>query len=150
MTPRSLYRLVAIAETVTWTLLITALIVRATTGLAIAVTVAGGLHGFVFLAYGATALLVGINQRWRLAVILFAVLTAVVPFATIPFERWLERRSLLVGDWRTEATDDPRDGRLIDRLVRWMLRRPYLLLALVAVAVVVVFVVLLLAGPPGK
>ena len=150
MTPRGLYRLVAIAETVTWTLLITGLIVRATTGLAIAVTIGGGVHGFVFLAYGATALLVGINQRWTLGVILLAVATAVVPFATIPFELWLERRGLLAGDWRTAATDDPRDRRLIDRLVRGMLRRPYLLLAVVAAAVVVVFVVLLLAGPPGR
>ena len=150
MTPRSLYRLVSIAETVTWALLITGLIVRATTGLAIAVTIGGGVHGFVFLAYGATALLVGINQRWTLGVILLAVATAVVPFATIPFERWLERRSLLVGGWRTAATDDPRDARPIDRLVRGMLRRPLLLLALVAAAVVGLFVVLLLAGPPGK
>lgn len=150
MTPRSLYRLVSIAETITWALLITALIVRGTTGLAIAVTIAGGIHGFVFLAYGATAILVAVNQRWKLGLALLAVATAVIPFATIPFDRWLERRTLLDGAWRTEATDDPRDQGWFDRLVRWMLRHPFVLLALIAAAVVVLFVVLLLAGPPGK
>ena len=150
MTPRSLYRLVSIAETITWALLITGLIVRGTTGLAIAVTIAGGIHGFVFLAYGATAILVAVNQRWKLGLALLAVATAVIPFATIPFDRWLERRTLLDGPWRTEATDDPRDQGWFDRLVRWMLRHPFVLLALVAAAVVVLFVVLLLVGPPGK
>ena len=150
MTPRSLYRLVSIAETITWALLTTGLIVRGTTGLAIAVTIGGGIHGFVFLAYGATAILVAVNQRWKLGLALLAVATAIIPFATIPFDRWLERRALLDGAWRTEATDDPRDQGWFDRLVRWMLRHPFVLLALVAAAVVALFVVLLLVGPPGK
>ena len=150
MTPRSLYRLVSIAETITWALLITALIVRAASGWALGVTIGGGIHGFVFLAYGATAILVAVNQRWKLGLALLAVATAVIPFATIPFDRWLERRTLLDGPWRTEATDDPRDQGWFDRLVRWMLRHPFVLLALVAAAVVVLFVVLLLVGPPGK
>ena len=150
MTPRSLYRLVSIAETITWALLITALIVRAASGWALGVTIGGGIHGFVFLAYGATAILVAVNQRWKLGLALLAVATAVIPFATIPFDRWLERRTLLDGGWRTEASDDPRDQGWFDRLVRWMLRHPFVLLALVAAAVVVLFVVLLLVGPPGK
>ena len=150
MTPRSLYRLVSIAETITWALLITALIVRVASGWALGVTIGGGIHGFVFLAYGATAILVAVNQRWKLGLALLAVATAVIPFATIPFDRWLERRALLDGAWRTEATDDPRDQGWFDRLVRWMLRHPFVLLALIAAAVVVLFVVLLLAGPPGK
>ncbi|MGV8886188.1 MAG: DUF3817 domain-containing protein [Microbacteriaceae bacterium] len=150
MTPRSLYRLVSIAETITWALLITALIVRGTTGLAIAVTIGGGIHGFVFIAYGATAILVAINQRWKLGLGLLAVATAIIPFATIPFDRWLERRGYLEGSWRTEKTDDPRDDNWFDGVVRWMLGHPVVLLALIAAAVVVLFVVLLLAGPPGK
>ena len=149
MTPRRLYRIVAIAETITWALLITGLILRATADLAIAVTIGGGIHGFVFLAYGATAILVAINQRWPIGLALAAVATAVVPFATIPFDRYLEKRDRLDGDWRTEKTDDPRGDSWFDGLVRWMLRHPVLLLALVAVAVVVVFAVLLIVGPPG-
>ena len=46
------------------------------------------------------------------------------------------------------ATDDPRDARWFDRLVRWMLNHPYLLAALILLAVVVLFTVLLILGPP--
>ena len=147
MSPRSVYRVVSIAETITWTLLITALIVRAATGFALGVTVAGGIHGFVFLAYGATALLVAINQRWSPGLAIGAVATAIVPFATIPFDLWLERRTRLEGGWRTTRSDDES---WLQALVRWMLGRPVVLVALLALAVVALFVVLLLAGPPGK
>ena len=147
MSPRSVYRVVSIAETITWTLLIAALIVRAATGFALGVTVAGGIHGFVFLAYGATALLVAINQRWSPGLAIGAVATAIVPFATIPFDLWLERRTKLEGGWRTTKADDER---WFQAIVRWMLGRPVVLVALLALAVVALFVVLLLAGPPGK
>ena len=149
MTPRTLYRLVAIAETITWALLITGLVLRATADLAIAVTIGGGIHGFVFLAYGATAILVAINQRWPIGLALVAVATAVIPFATIPFDRLLEKRDRLDGGWRTEQTDDPRDATWFDAMLRWMLRHPVILLALVAAAVVAVFATLVIAGPPG-
>jgi len=150
LSPRLVYRIVSVAETITWALLICALIVRATTALAIVVTLAGGIHGFVFLAYAATALLIAINQRWNPALAMAAVATAVVPFATIPFDLWLERRGRLDGGWRTQKSDDPRDNSWFDSLVRWMLRHPLLLGGIVVAAVVIVFVVLLVAGPPGS
>lgn len=150
VSPRSLFRLVAIAEAITWTGLITALVLRATVGLDAAVSVAGGIHGFVFLAYGATAVLVAINQRWSIGVAVLAVASAVVPYATIPTELWLARSRRLDGDWRREATDDPRDAGPIDRLARWFIRHPLLLAALLAIAVALLFTVLLLAGPPGR
>ncbi|MGV3732067.1 MAG: DUF3817 domain-containing protein [Microcella sp.] len=148
LTPKKLYRIVAIAEAITWTLLITGLILRATAGLDIAVTIGGSIHGFVFLAYGATAVLTAINQRWGVGLGLLAVVTAVIPYATIPFDIWAHRTGRLEGDWRREATDDPRDQRWFDRLVRWMLKHPYLLAALILLAVVVLFTVLLILGPP--
>lgn len=148
LTPKKLYRIVAIAEAITWTLLITGLILRATAGLDIAVTIGGSIHGFVFLAYGATAVLTAINQRWGVGLGLVAVVTAVIPYATIPFDIWAHRTGKLEGDWRREATDDPRDQRWFDRLVRWMLNHPYLLATLILLAVVVLFTVLLILGPP--
>lgn len=148
MTPKRLFRIVAIAEAITWTLLITGLIVRATIGLDIAVTIGGSIHGFVFLAYGATAVLTAINQRWNPGLGVVAVATAVIPYATIPFDVWAHRAGKLEGDWRREATDDPRDQRWFDRLVRWMLTHPYLLTALILLAVVVLFTLLLILGPP--
>ncbi|AMG82857.1 MULTISPECIES: DUF3817 domain-containing protein [Microbacterium] len=148
-TPGRLYRVLAIAEAITWTLLIAAIIARAVGAPGGVVTVGGGIHGFVFLAYAATAVLVALNQRWHPGVGVLAVLSAVVPYATIPMEIWLHRTGRLRGDWRLDATDDPRDRRWYDRLMRWFLRRPWVLAVLLVVGIVALYVILLLVGPPG-
>lgn len=150
MTPRLLYRILSIAEAVTWTLLIAALIARYGFGVDEFVFPAGFTHGFVFLSYGAAVIVVGLNQRWPLGRIAFGVLTAIIPFATIPFDRWLERRRHLDGSWRRDATDDPRDAGIIDRMLRWFLRHPWLLIGGTVAAIVVLFVVLLSLGPPTE
>ena len=147
--PARLFRTLAIAEAITWTILIGALIARALGAPGIVVTIGGGIHGFVFLAYGATAILVALNQRWHVGVAVLAVVSAVIPYATIPTEIWLHRSGRLRGDWRLEATEDPRDRRWYDRLMRWFLRRPWVLALLLVAAIVVLYVVLLLIGPPG-
>ncbi len=149
MSPQRLFRSLAIAEAITWTLLIAALILRATIGLDLAVLVAGAIHGFVFLAYGATVLLVGVNQRWSIGLMVLGVVTAVVPYATVPFELWLMRRGRLEGDWRREATEHPADANVVNRLLRWGLGRPVLLTILAVVGVAAVFAALLVIGPPG-
>ena len=148
VTPRSLFRTLAIAEAITWTLLITGLILRATAGLDVAVSIGGGIHGFVFLSYGATAVLLAVNQRWSVGVAALAIVSAIIPYATIPVEIWLARTGRLDGAWRVEATDHPRDGRWTDRALRAFLKRPLVLVAVIAVAVIVLFVVLLSLGPP--
>ena len=149
MSPRRLFGVLAFAEAVTWTMLITALILRATAHVEWAVGVAGGIHGFIFLAYAATALLVAINQRWGIGVTVLAIGSAVVPYATIATELWLARSGRLDGGWRREATDNPRDRSAIDRLARWFIRHPIVLVTAAVVAVATVFVVLLTLGPPG-
>ncbi|WP_336500329.1 DUF3817 domain-containing protein [Microbacterium paraoxydans] len=148
-TPGRLYRVLAIAEAITWTILIAAIIARAVGAPGVVVTVGGGIHGFVFLAYAATAVLVALNQRWHPGVGVLAVVSAVVPYATIPMEIWLHRTDRLRGDWRLDATDDPRDRRWYDRLMRWFLRRPWVLAVLFVVGIVALYVILLLVGPPG-
>ena len=148
-TPKSLFRTLAIAEVISWTLLITGVILRATTGWALGVTIGGGIHGFIFLSYGATALLVAIHQRWSVGVAIVAIVSAIVPYATLPVEIWLQRSRRLEGPWRLDETDDPRDRRWFDRLMRWFLRRPWVLGVIIAAAVVAIFVVLLTLGPPG-
>ena len=149
MSPRRLFGVLAFAEAVTWTLLITALILRAVAHVEWAVGVAGGIHGFVFLAYAATALLVAINQRWSIGVAVLAVGSAVIPYATIATELWLARSGRLDGGWRREASDNPRDRSVVDRLARWFICHPILLVTAGVVAVAAVFVVLLALGPPG-
>ncbi|RZS64763.1 integral membrane protein [Agromyces ramosus] len=149
MSPKRLFRTLAVAEAVTWTILIIAMILKYAGGVDAAVLVGGSIHGFVFLAYAFQAVLVGVNQRWGVGIIAFAVLTAIVPYATIPFEVWLVRRGRLDGGWRRETTAHPADGSLVNRMLRWFLARPVLLTAVAVVGVAAVFTALLVIGPPG-
>lgn len=148
-TPLSLFRTLAFAEAVSWTLLIAGLVVRATTGWAPAVTIGGGIHGFVFLSYGATVVLVALNNRWPGGSTAVALISAIVPYATIPVELWVHRRGLLAGAWRVEAAADAADARWYDGPLAWFLRRPWLLFVGILVAVAAIFAVLLILGPPG-
>lgn len=148
-TPDRLFRVLSIAEAITWTILIAAIIARAVGAPGVVVTVGGGIHGFVFLAYAASAVLVAVNQRWRLGVGVLAVASAVVPYATIPAEIWLRRTERLDGSWRLEAAADLRDRRWYDRTMRWLLRHPLVFAVLLAVGIIALYVILLLVGPPG-
>ena len=149
MSPRLLYRVLAVAEAITWTLLIAGMLLKYAAGVGDwPVVVAGSVHGFVFISYAITAALVGVNQRWRLPVIVLAVVTAIVPYATIPFDLWADRSGRLDGAWRTQATDDPRDHTWFGRLFRWMLGHVPVLVGSLAVLAVVIMAGLLLIGPP--
>ena len=148
-TTARLFRVLAIAEAITWTLLISALILRAVGQPSVLVTIGGGIHGFVFLAYGATAVLLAFNQRWHAGVAATAIASAIVPYATIPVEIWLHRSGRLEGQWRLTETDDPRDRTWYDRTMRWFLHRPWVLAVLILVAIIAIFSILLLIGPPG-
>lgn len=148
-TPYTLFRTLAIAEVISWTLLIAGLLTRAASGWALGVTIAGGIHGFVFLAYGATVILVVLNNRWRVGPTIVALVSAIVPYATIPAELWAHRRGLLAGEWRVSPATDGGDARWYDGALAWFLRRPWVLVIVIAVAVAALFVILLVAGPPG-
>ena len=149
-TPRKLYFVLAVAEACTWTALIIGLILKAMNSIEpTLLTTIGGVHGFVFIAYGATAILVAINQRWHPGLAFLAVATALIPYASIPFEIVQAKRGALDGAWRLEATDDPRDNHWFDRFVRWFLNRPLLLALAITVAILAIFASLLVMGPPG-
>lgn len=150
LTPRLFYRTVAIAEAITWTFLITGMIMKYAFDMGtLPVLIGGSIHGFVFITYALTAVLVGVNQRWVIGQIAFAVFTAIIPFATIPFDIWLDRRGKLDGIWRRMATDDPRDHTWVSRLLRWFLNHPVLLGSLFVVGIVVIMTTMLIIGPPG-
>jgi integral membrane protein len=149
VTPRSFYRVVAIAEAVTWTGLIAGMVLKYGFDMPLAVLITGSVHGLVFITYALTAALVGVNQRWAAGRIAFAVATAIIPYATIPFDRHLERKNLLDGEWRRTVGDDPRDHTAISRLLRFFLARPAMLVTVFALAVMVIMTVMLIVGPPG-
>ncbi|MFM1992579.1 MAG: hypothetical protein RL600_407 [Actinomycetota bacterium] len=149
-TPRSLYRAFALSEGVTWTLLLGALLIRALFGInPILLTIIGGLHGAVFLGYGVSAALIGVNNRWGLGRTVLAIALAIIPFATVPFEISAERKGRLVGQWRRTKSDDARDSNWFDGLYRWFINRPILLAFVLLVVISAIFATLLYIGPPG-
>jgi len=146
MSPRALFRTFATAEAITWAGLITAMILRAT-DVANLVSIAGGLHGFVFLSYCVVTVFTWVNQRWAAGTGVLGLALSIVPFATVPFEIVLDRRGKLAGPWRLRPGGDAPKG-FVEHVQAWILRRPYLSIALLLLAVVVVFSVLLMLGPP--
>ena len=150
MTPGRLFRIFAVSEAITWTLLLGGLTIRAIFGAPpVLLTVVGGIHGAVFLGYGVIAALVGVNNRWGLWRTVGGIALAIVPYATIPFELRVARSGLLAGVWRREVTSDPRDQHWFDRLLGWFLNRPILLAIVLVTVIAAIFASLLIIGPPG-
>ena len=146
MSPRTLFRIFATAEVVTWAGLISALIARDLWDVNF-VPVAGGLHGFIFLSYCVTTVFVWVNQRWRPSVGVVGVALAVIPFATLPFDIAIDRRGLLKGGWRLAPGGDAPSG-WIEHLQAAVLRRPWLSVGILLSLIVAAFLILLWIGPP--
>ena len=143
--PKAVFRVLAVSEAITWVLLLAGMVAERALGLGdLGVVLAGPVHGLVFLAFVVGAVLVAVNQRWSTGVALAVLASSVVPLATVVADAWLERTGRLAGGWRTHATDDPRDHRLPDRVLRWLLARPLVLVAGASVGVVAVFTALML------
>ncbi len=149
--PRTLYKAFALSEGVTWALLIGGLTIRAIFPGAPGplITNVGGIHGAVFLGYGVSAALVGVNNRWGIGRTVLAIALAIIPFATVPFEISAERKGRLVGQWRREKSADPRDNNWFDSLFRWFINRPVLLAVVLLAVIIAIFSTLLFIGPPG-
>ncbi|MGO2821088.1 MAG: DUF3817 domain-containing protein, partial [Brachybacterium tyrofermentans] len=147
-TPSRLYRVLAFAEMVTWTLLIVGMLLKYVLDVTdVLVRIGGGLHGFTFLCYLVVTVLVAIDQRWRLRDVVLGIGSAVIPFMTVPFERSAMRRGLLGDSWRLRA-EPGRNG--LEKVVSLALRRPIPAGLIAIVAVAIVFSVLLSLGPPTQ
>ncbi len=145
MSPLRLFRWVAVAEAVTWTLLLFGMFLKYVTETTeLAVRVFGMLHGVVFVAYAVTTVVVAIDQRWSRGATVLGLASAVPPFLTIWFDRRAERRGLLGTTWRLRA-EDPQG---LERPVSWLVRNPGRGLASGVAAVAALTGVALLAGPP--
>lgn len=151
VTPRLFFRVLAVAEAVTWTMLIIGMVLKYGFDAGdLPVRIGGSIHGFVFIAYAITAVVVGLNQRWKPPLMALAIVTAIVPYATIPFDISVDKRGLLDGEWRHEATDDPRDHSLVGKLLRWMINHPIVFSVTFFIAIIVIMSVLLYLGPPTE
>lgn len=146
MSPRLLFRRLAFAEAVTWSLLLAGMFLKYVTETTeLGVRIGGMLHGVVFVAYAVAAVVVAVDQRWGAGRTLGALACAVPPFATVPFDLWVERRHPLDGSWRLRT--EPAAGPL-ERLVSWLVRSPVQGVVAGIVAVAALTGLALLVGPP--
>lgn len=146
MSPVRLFRRVAVAEAITWALLLTGMFLKYVTQTTeLGVRVFGMVHGVVFIAYCLVTLLVGVDQRWSRGRLLLGLVSAVPPFMTVWFDRYAERRGALDTSWRLvhDAPTGP-----VERPAAWLLRNPLRGALAGLVAVVALTGVALLAGPP--
>jgi integral membrane protein len=146
VTPILLFRRVAIAEAVTWALLLTGMALKYTDVTELGVRVFGMAHGVVFIAYFLTTVLVGVDQRWSRGRLLLGLVSAVPPFATVLFDRYAERRGALGSAWRLRAGTPA--GR-VEALAAWLIRNPLRGAAAGVLAVLALTGLALLVGPPA-
>ena len=149
MSPLSLYSRLALAEVITWALLLTAMVAKYGFGVDQATAVAGGVHGFVFLSYCVTTVAVWVDKRWPVPTGLAGLASSVIPFCTLPFEHRVRDRGLLEGPWSlARGGRSPQNP--MERMLATGLRHPVAAAAVVLLVVAVVFALLLLAGPPTE
>ena len=90
------FRVVAVAEAVSWVLLLAGMFVKyvpETTELG--VQIFGPIHGGVFLAYVVIALLTARTLRWSPRTTVLALVCSLPPLATVWFERLATRNDRL-------------------------------------------------------
>jgi integral membrane protein len=144
--PGGLFRTVALAEAVTWALLLAGMSLKYTHVTELGVRVFGMLHGVVFLGYCLTTLVVAVDQRWSRGRTLVALAGSVPPFATLAVERYVERHDPPARQWRLVGTAPT--GR-VERVTAWLLRNPVHGATAGLVAVAALTGVALLVGPPA-
>ena len=90
------FRVVAVAEALSWAGLLAGMYVKHVLGTSEAgVQVFGPVHGVVFLGYVAVAMVAARVLRWSPRTTLLALAAAVPPLVTIWFERWASRTGRL-------------------------------------------------------
>lgn len=92
----SLFRVVAIAEAISWGALLAAMVFKyGPIGTEVGVRVVGPIHGTIFLVYLVATIMVGLRCEWTPKTVLLGLFAAVPPFFTVVFERWVIRAGLL-------------------------------------------------------
>jgi integral membrane protein len=145
LTPRSLFRSLAVAEAITWALLLSGMFLKYVTETTeLGVRIFGMVHGVVFIAYCLVAVIVAVDQHWSLPRAVLGLAAAVPPFATLPFEVYADRRGLLGTEWLSR----PDSPTALQRAVCWLLRHHRLAPGLLVLAVGALTALALAVGPP--
>lgn len=102
-----IFKILAVAEAFSWAALLIGMFLKWVLRITeLGVEIAGPIHGGLFIGYAIAALVLWRLQRWPFLVALFAGLSAVLPFATLVFERWADRRGYLTASEETSAAAD--------------------------------------------
>ncbi len=143
MRPRQFFTLLARVLAVAWLLALAAggvaLATRAgasaETGRT-ALLAGGALLAGALAAYGIGVLALWGNHRWRNTIVLRALVAGTIPFGSLVFVRWADkrRRRELSGDWRLGRNGSYAYS-LPERIVAWATRNPWL--ATLSAAVIV-------------
>lgn len=148
--PKKLYGVLAAAEMVTWALLLFGLALKYLFKVTdVATTIFGSIHGFTFLCYVVTTIMVWINQRWSFGRGVVGLASSIIPFATYPFEQNALKAGLLDQPWRfTDESEEPQD--IFEWALAMIIRRPFISAFAILIVLIVVFTLLLMAGPPTQ
>ena len=99
MDPRTyvtLFKIVAVAEAISWAGLLTGMYFKYLTDAGEAgVKVFGPIHGAIFIAYVLLTVLLARTLRWSRGTTLLGLACSVPPFATAAFEVWAQRTGRL-------------------------------------------------------
>jgi integral membrane protein len=147
ITPKKLYTAMAWAEMATWTALIAAMVARYGFGYDGQLFFVAGLsHGIIFMAYCIVAIMIGVNLRWGVGTIMLALLSAIPPWVTLPFDLWLQRNHKLEAGWELEGGHTGGFA----RFVQFWLRHPAWFLLVMVSGMAVAIMALLTVGPPTE
>lgn len=148
--PKKLYGILAAAEMVTWALLLLGLALKYLFKVTdVATTIFGSIHGFTFLCYVVTTIMVWINQQWSFGRGVIGLASSIIPFATYPFEQNTLKAGLLDRPWRfTDESEEPQG--IFEWALAMIIRRPFISAFVIFIVLVVVFTLLLMAGPPTQ
>jgi integral membrane protein len=145
MTPRNVFRALAVTEAFTWACLLAGMFVKYVVGTTeVGVQVAGPVHGVAFIGYCLVAVVVGIDQRWSRSRLLLGLASALPPLMTVWFDRYVEKRGGLDDRWHSRPDGDT----AAERAVCWLLRHHRQAIVGFVVAVAALTGIALVVGPP--
>jgi integral membrane protein len=145
ITPRTLFRVAAVTEAITWLCLLTGMFVKYVVGTTeVGVQVAGPAHGVAFIGYCLVTVVVGVDQRWSARRLLLGLGAAIPPLMTVWFDRYVEKRGGLDDRWHSR----PDSATAAQRAVGWLLGHHRQALVGFVVAVAALTGIALLVGPP--
>lgn len=150
MSPKSVYQFVSVAEACTWALLLLGMVLKYSGTTEALTPIAGGIHGFVFLSFCVSTVLIWVNNKWSAGRGIIGLASAIIPFVTIPFERNADSRGLLDGPWRFRNGSIEQPHSVPEKILAFIVNKPVLALLVIVIGLAIVFSGLLALGSPAE